>query len=103
VDVAHLAAFVGWLRRSDTAIVAVEPKLATRTDATIDQILTAIHSFYDFHMRLKTVPDLPLYRFLMMPNRRYKPFLYADCEDEPDTIARCQGQARAAHDQNADP
>lgn len=83
VDVAHLAAFVGWLRRSDTAMVSVEPKPATRTDATIDQMLTAIHSFYDFHMRMKTVPDLPLYRFLMLPNRRYKPFLYGIAKMNP--------------------
>ncbi len=83
VDVAHLAAFVGWLRRGDTPVLSVEPKLATRTDATIDQILTAIHSFYDFHMRVKTVPDLPLYRFLMMPNRRYKPFLYGIAKMNP--------------------
>jgi len=74
---------VNWLRRGDTSVVSVEPKGAARTDATIDQILTAIHSFYDFHMRMKTVPDLPLYRFLIMPNRRYKPFLYGIAKMNP--------------------
>jgi len=76
VDVAHLAAFVGWLRNQNPTLLSLEQKPAARTDATIDQMLTAVHSFYDFQMRMKTVPDLPLYRFLMMPNRRYKPFLY---------------------------
>lgn len=76
VDVAQLAAFVGWLRLPDPSLVPFEVVSARRTDATIDQILTSIHVFYDFHMRLKSVADIPLYHFLMVPNRRYKPFLH---------------------------
>ena len=83
VDVAHLAAFVGWLRQSNPSTVSIEPHHAGRTNATIDQILTAVHGFYDFHMRMKTVPDLPLYHFLVMPNRRYKPFLYGIAKLNP--------------------
>jgi len=83
VDVAQFAAFVGWLRQSNSSTVSIEPQYAGRTNATIDQILTAVHSFYDFHMRMKTVPDLPLYHFLVMPNRRYKPFLYGIAKMKP--------------------
>jgi len=83
VDVAHLAAFVSWLRQENPVLLSLEQKPAARTDATIDQMLTAVHSFYDFQMRMKTVPDLPLYRFLMMPNRRYKPFLYGIAKMKP--------------------
>ena len=56
---------------------------AERTDATIDQILTAIHVFYEFHIRMKSVPDLPLYSFVSMPNRRYKPMLYGMVRTKP--------------------
>jgi integrase len=45
--------------------------------------LGAVHVFYDFHMRLKHVPDLHLYHFLMMPNRRYKPFLHGIAKTSP--------------------
>jgi integrase/recombinase XerD len=78
VDVAHLAAFIAWLRQPNT----VQPK-ARRGDATIDLMLTTVHAFYDFHARLKTVPDLPLYQFVSLPNRRYKPFLYGVVKTTP--------------------
>jgi len=83
LDVAHLAAFVGWLRLPDPHFIQLPASEARRTDATIDQILTAIHSFYDFQMRLKTVPDVPLYHFLMVPNRRYKSFLHGFVKAKP--------------------
>ncbi len=83
LDVAHFAAFVGWLRLPDPHLIPLPASEARRTDATIDQILTAIHSFYDFQMRLKTVPDIPLYHFLMVPNRRYKSFLHGFVKAKP--------------------
>jgi len=76
VDVAHLAAFIRWLRRPD-------PKPPRRTNATIDLMLTSVHGLYEYHQRLHTVPDLPLYRFLMLPQRRYKPLLYGIAKTKP--------------------
>jgi integrase/recombinase XerD len=83
IDIAQLAAFVGWLRRPDPAVFSVETQEAKRTDATIDQILTAIHGFYDFHVRMNAIPELPLYRFLNVPNRSYKPFLHGIAKSKP--------------------
>ncbi len=62
VDVAHLAAFIRWLRRPDPNATSIEPKLPRRTNATIDLILTSVHGLYEYHQRLHTVPNLPLYR-----------------------------------------
>ncbi len=76
MNVARLAAFIPWLRRSDTGVISIENKPARRTNATIDQILGAVHSFYQFHMRLGTVSELPLYQLSMPHRRRYKPFLH---------------------------
>jgi integrase/recombinase XerD len=76
VDVVHLAAFISWLRRPQTDVVSLEDHPARRTDATIDQILTAVHAFYAFHMRMKSVPDIPLYRLNLSPSRRYRSMLY---------------------------
>jgi integrase len=83
VDVPHLAEFITWLRRCDPAVVSIEPRPARRTNATIDQMLSSVHGFYDFHMRLQTIPPLPLYRMLTMPNRRYKPFLHGIAKAKP--------------------
>ncbi len=76
VDIAHLAAFISWLRNPLPSMRSMKVYKAARTDATIDQILTAIHVFYEFHICMKSVPDLPLYSFVTMPIRRYKPMLY---------------------------
>src|SRR5258708_15821097 len=70
VDVAHLAAFILWLRQPASAVVPSEPKPPRRTNATIDLMLTSVHGLYEYHQRLHTIPDLPLYRFVMMPGRR---------------------------------
>ena len=83
VDVAHLAAFITWLRQKESAVLSIEPEPARRTNATIDQMLTSVHGFYDFHMRMKTVPELSLYQFLLMPHRCYKPFLYSIAKAKP--------------------
>ncbi len=83
IDVSHLAAFILWLRRNDQGMVSIEPLPVRRTNATIDQVLSTVHGLYDFHVRMKTVPELPLYRFLATPNRRYKPFLYGIAKTKP--------------------
>jgi site-specific recombinase XerD len=83
VDVTHMAAFIRWLRRPEPSTISIHPQKAARTNATIDQILTSVHGFYDYHMKIKSVPDLPLYRFLMLPQRHYKPFLHGIAKDKP--------------------
>jgi len=83
IDIAQLSAFVSWLRNPRPSIVSLEIYDAQRTDATIDQILTAIHVFYEFQIRMKSVPNLPLYTHVMMPNRKYKPMLYGMVKTKP--------------------
>src|SRR5215469_18092131 len=76
VDVAHLAAFIQWLRRPDSPVMSIEPRPPRRTNATIDLMLTSVHGLYEYHQRLHTIPDLPLYCFVMMPQHRYKHLLH---------------------------
>jgi integrase/recombinase XerD len=83
VNVAHLAAFIQWLRRPDLHATPIEPKPPRRTNATIDLMLTSVHGLYEYHQRLQATPDIPLYRFVMMPHRRYKPFLYGIAKTKP--------------------
>lgn len=84
IDVPQLAAFITWLRRTDGEVASLEVKPARRTNATIDQILGAVHSFYDFHIRLKTLPELPLYRLSMPSRHQYKPFLHGIVKAKPE-------------------
>jgi integrase/recombinase XerD len=84
IDVAQLAGFITWLRRDDPSVISVEPRQPRRTNATIDQILSAVHGFYEYHVRLKTIPELPLYRLSMPYRRRYKPFLYGIAKAKPE-------------------
>ncbi len=83
VDVAHLATFIQWLRRPDSPAMSIEPRPPRRTNATIDLMLTSVHGLYEYHQRLHTIPDLPLYRFVMMPQRRYKPLLHGIAKTKP--------------------
>jgi integrase/recombinase XerD len=83
VDIAHLATFISWLRRPDSATLSIAPHEAKRTDATIDQMLASVHGYYTFHMRLKTILQLPLYQFLSSVPRSYKPFLYGIAKAKP--------------------
>jgi len=85
VDIAHLAAFISWLRNPQPGVKTLKVYKAERTDATIDQILIAIYGFYKFHIRMKSVPDLPLYTFVSVPNRRYKPMLHGMARSIPVT------------------
>jgi integrase/recombinase XerD len=84
IDVALLAGFIPWLRRPDPTVIPIEHTSARRTNATIDQILGSVHGFYEFHIRLKTVPELPLYHWSMPYRRRYKPFLYGIAKTRPE-------------------
>lgn len=83
VTIEQLAAFIAWLRAPHPGVVSIGSHEPQRVDASIDQVLTAIHGFYDFHMRVKTVPELALYQFLAMPHRRYKPFLFGIAKVKP--------------------
>jgi len=76
IDVAQLAGFITWLRRPEPNVVSIELQQARRTNATIDQTLSSVYGFYTYHMRLKTIPELPLYQLSMPYRRRYKPFLH---------------------------
>jgi len=76
VDIEELAEFIAWLRKPQPGVCEEALWSASRTDATIDQMLSAVHGLYDHQARLKTGPELALYRFLSVPRRTYKPFLH---------------------------
>jgi len=84
IDVAQLAAFIAWLRRPDPSIISIESRSARRTNATIDLALGAVYGFYTYHIRLKTIPELPLYQFSQPYRGNYKPFLHGIAKTKPE-------------------
>jgi integrase/recombinase XerD len=77
VGLQELAEFVGWLRMP---VVAGAP---ARADNTVNVIVAAVTSFYNFHWRNEQVKDIPLYRYLSAPQRQYKPFLHHASKGKP--------------------
>lgn len=84
MDVSSLAQFITWLRRQDPAVISITCRPARRTNATIDLALSTVHGFYQYHMRIHTVPELPLYQLSMPYRGRYKPFLHGIAKTQPE-------------------
>ena len=59
-------------------------KQARRTNATIDQTIGSVHSFYAFHARMGIAPALPLYQLSLPDRRAYKPFLHGIAKTKPE-------------------
>ncbi len=84
MDVAQLAAFIPWLRRQEPTVISIAPRKAKRTNATIDLTLGAVYGLYSYHMRLGTIPELPLYKLAVPHRGRYKPFLHGIAKSKPE-------------------
>ena len=84
IDIAQLAGFIPWLRRPDPSVISIEHKQARRTNATIDQTIGSVHSFYAFHARMGIAPALPLYQLSLPDRRAYKPFLHGIAKTKPE-------------------
>ena len=56
VGLVQLARFMAWLRRHDPDVVPLGEAPIRRRESTINTILAAINSFYEFHERLGSLP-----------------------------------------------
>lgn len=77
VTIAELADFMMWLRvPTPSGVVSIVEQESTRTESSINGVLTAVCMLYDFHESTGSVPHIPLYRSRVMPGQRYKSFLH---------------------------
>ncbi len=76
IRLGDLADFVHWLRDPQPGTLPLGPRESKRRETTINAILTAVTSFYEFHQRDGRAGELAIYREAFIPNRRYKNFLY---------------------------
>jgi integrase/recombinase XerD len=77
VELSHLSEFVARLRRPLEASAATEAApSARRSETTVNAMLAAVTSFYEFQARLGEVRGLPLFRPMNGRYRPYKGFLH---------------------------
>ena len=103
INLERLADFIHWLRnpKKDTILIALQK--SPRCEKTINNCLTTVWGFYDFHQRMGTLDiklDVYAYESQQRQKRRYKPFLYDIAKNkdvktrllkikEPKTLPRC--------------
>lgn len=76
VTLENLADFIHWLRSPDPRVISIEPVEAKRTEKTINAILAAVCSFYEFQERNGATVGVDIYRYQFQPGKKYKPFLH---------------------------
>jgi site-specific recombinase XerD len=55
VNLEDLSEYMYWLRVGDTKVVSMQPVTAIRSEKTVNHAMTAIHTFYEFHLHLGNV------------------------------------------------
>jgi integrase/recombinase XerD len=77
-----LAEFIHWLRLQDTRIIHLRAQESKRTETTVNAIITAVSSFYQFHQQLGHT-FIQLTQTTTQPYRRYKPLLHHISKSRP--------------------
>ena len=83
VGLGQLARFMAWLRRHDPDVVPFGEAPIRRRESTINTILAAVNSFYEFHERLGSLPVFERYRFGVRTSNANKPFLHHITKGQP--------------------
>src|SRR5690348_5915587 len=62
ISIDTIGNFITYLKEgSSDNVIALKPKTSARSASTINQIIIAVSSFYDYQHRLGNVEELPLY------------------------------------------
>lgn len=84
INLDKLANFIIWLRSPDPKVISIQPVKAKRSERTVNTILSAICSFYDFQYRQGNTKELLLHTQQSLTLRRgYKPFLHHITKGKP--------------------
>lgn len=84
VGLRELSDFISWLRDPmPPGVSRLNSTQSRRAESTINTILAAISSFYDYYQRLGVVERLPLYKASSFRHSRYKKFLAGIGKQKP--------------------
>lgn len=87
VALENFADFIHWLRRPKPTVVSIQPVESKRTERTINTILTAVRSFYNFQYRMGNVEELKFSGQLQFGSSPYKSLLYGIAKSKPVQIS----------------
>lgn len=76
ITVEQLADFVRWLRHPASKVISIQGQPARRTERTINTILAAVYSFYQYQEQIGNVAGLQAYRYGVRHRSKYKSLLH---------------------------
>jgi integrase len=82
VKLDDFAAFIGWLRQPHPNVISLIPEEARRLESTVNTILAAVSSFYNFNQQLGNT-EIVLIKTSTSTSRRYKPLLHHITKSKP--------------------
>lgn len=84
VELSDLEDFAYWLRVGDTSnVVSMQPVQAKRSERSINRAITAVSTFYEYHVASKTVDFKQFERFFMPMGVGRKRFLTGIAKTKP--------------------
>jgi integrase/recombinase XerD len=84
VSLEDLSEYMHWLRVGDTNVISMQPVTAIRSEKTVNHAMTAIHTFYEFHLHMGNVGnDKRFSRFNIPIGTQYRSFLSGIAKAKP--------------------
>lgn len=83
VPLERRADFIHWLRSPDPKVIHLHPIKAKRTERTVNTIMTAVNSFYEFQERLGSVEKVETNHYQYQGRQKYKSLLYHVNKSKP--------------------
>jgi integrase len=86
INIDVIGQFIVYLKGGEIGnVVSLEAKESNRSSRTINQIITAIYSFYDYHYRAGNISELPIYidKKAYYSQSRSKPLLHHITKGKP--------------------
>jgi integrase/recombinase XerD len=89
IQIDALSSFIHWLRLSHPRVVSLRIEQAKRSDRTINLLLAAVRSFYDFHSQIGNLEGrISFYEERFLKQRSYKPLLHHISRGKAVKVAR---------------
>ena len=83
VGLSDLAGFLAWLRQQVPDGAQFQDRSARRSESTVNAILSAVNTFYDFHERLGDIKNFERYQLVFRRGGANKPFLHHISKGQP--------------------
>lgn len=85
ITLIELSEFIPWLRQNDLEPSSMEAQESKRSETTINQMISTVYNFYEFHRRNGTVKGIDGYQERHI-KKKYKPFLHHISKGKPTSI-----------------